>query len=83
VFETVASQHGVTPRAAVEALPTELWRLACIHRGDARNRQMGDVTLIIHTDDGIVEFTGRIPAGQYRLWRLDWGLSRSATALSF
>ena len=24
----------------------------------------GDVTLIVHTDDGIMEFTGAIPQGQ-------------------
>ena len=28
VFETVAGDHGVTPRAAVEALPAEMRRLA-------------------------------------------------------
>jgi putative heme utilization carrier protein HutX len=67
VFETVASERGVTPRAAVEALPQEMRRLA---PGSAFAEAMtdvagwGDVTLIVHTDDGIMEFTGRIPAGQ-------------------
>jgi heme iron utilization protein len=67
VFETVAKEHGVTPRAAVEALPVDLRRLA---PGDAFVDVMGDiatwgdVTFIVHTDDGIMEFTGPIPAGQ-------------------
>jgi putative heme utilization carrier protein HutX len=67
VFETVAKDYGVTPRAAVEALPAEMRRLA---PGDAFIEVMndiakwGDVTLIVHTDDGIMEFTGPIPAGE-------------------
>ncbi|MPZ40972.1 MAG: heme utilization cystosolic carrier protein HutX [Rhizobiales bacterium] len=67
VFETVASEYSVTPRAAVEALPAEMRRLA---PGEAFIDAMNDVatwggvTLIIHTDDGIMEFTGSIPAGQ-------------------
>jgi heme iron utilization protein len=67
VFETVASEHGVTPRAAVEALPAEMRRLApggafVVAMDDIT--RWGDVTLIAHTDDGIMEFTGPIPAGQ-------------------
>jgi heme iron utilization protein len=67
VFETVAGDYGVTPRAAVEALPARMRRLA---PGGAFVDVMdqiatwGDVTLIVHTDDGIMEFTGPIPAGQ-------------------
>jgi putative heme utilization carrier protein HutX len=67
VFETVAKDHDVTPRAAVEALPAEMRRLA---PGEAFIEAMGeiatwgDVTLIVHTDDGIMEFTGPIPQGQ-------------------
>ena len=44
VFETVASEHGVTPRAAVEALPAEMRRLAPgerIRRRHGRHRQTG------------------------------------------
>jgi putative heme utilization carrier protein HutX len=67
VFETVASEHGVTPRAAVEALPSEMRRLApggafVVVMDDIT--RWGDVTLIVHTEDGIMEFTGPIPAGQ-------------------
>jgi putative heme utilization carrier protein HutX len=67
VFETVAGEYNVTPRAAVEALPAEMRRLA---PGTAFIDAMtdiatwGDITLIVHTDDGIMEFTGAIPAGQ-------------------
>ncbi len=67
VFETVASEYHVTPRAAVEALPAAMRRLA---PGDGFIAAMddiakwGDVTLIVHTDDGIMEFTGPVPAGQ-------------------
>jgi putative heme utilization carrier protein HutX len=67
VFETVASENDVTPRAAVEALPAAMRRLA---PGDAfiaamdDSAKWGEVTLIVHTDDGIREFTGPVPAGQ-------------------
>jgi len=67
VFETVAGEYAVTPRAAVEALPAEMRRLA---PGSTFVDAMGDiatwddVTLIVHTDDGIMEFTGPVPAGQ-------------------
>jgi putative heme utilization carrier protein HutX len=67
VFETVAGEHGVTPRAAVEALPAAMRRLAPgAAFVDAMNdiATWGAVTLIVHTDDGIMEFTGPIPAGQ-------------------
>jgi len=67
VFETVAGEHGVTPRAAVEALPAEMRSLApgaafIDAMGDIA--KWGDVTLIVHTEDGIMEFTGPIPEGQ-------------------
>jgi putative heme utilization carrier protein HutX len=67
VIETVASERDVTAREVVEALPPEMRRFAS---GDAFVEAMadvakwGDVTLIVHTDDGIMEFTGPIPSGQ-------------------
>ena len=67
VIETVAKEHGVTPRAAVEALPAEMRRFAPASAFiDAMNdiAAWGEVTLIVHTDDGIMEFTGPIPAGE-------------------
>ena len=67
IVETVAKDFGVTPRDVVEALPSDLRRFA---PGDAFVDAMGDiagwgvVTVIIHTDDGIMEFTGPVPEGQ-------------------
>lgn len=67
VLEEAAKQHATTPRAVVEALPAQMRRFA---PGSAFIDAMtdlatwGDVTLIVHTDDGIMEFGGPIPAGQ-------------------
>jgi putative heme utilization carrier protein HutX len=67
LFEAVAKEHGVTCRDAVEALPDTMRRIA---PGSAFVEAMGDiatwgeVTVIVHTDDGIMEFTGPVPAGQ-------------------
>jgi heme iron utilization protein len=66
VFEQAAKDFATTPRAAVEALPGEMRRFA---PGAAFVDAMhdistwGDVTLIVHTDDGIMEFGGPIPKG--------------------
>jgi putative heme utilization carrier protein HutX len=67
VIEDVARERNVAPRAVIEALPPEMVRLG---RGDAFAEAMqdiagwGEVTLIVHTDDAIFEFTGAIPAGE-------------------
>ena len=67
VIEEAAKQHAATPREVVEALPAELRRFA---PADAFVPVMhdiatwGDVTLIVHTDDGIMEFGGPIPRGE-------------------
>jgi putative heme utilization carrier protein HutX len=67
LFETVAKDHGATVRAVVEALPAAMCTVA---PGTAFVEAMtdvatwGDVTLIIHSDDGIMEFTGPIPKGE-------------------
>ncbi len=67
VFEDAAREHGVPPRTIVEALPENMRRFA---PGDAFVPAMqdvatwGDVTLIVHTDDGIMEFTGPVPKGE-------------------
>lgn len=67
VFEDAAREHNVPPRAIVEALPDEMRRLA---PGTAFIDAMGDisawgdVTVIVHTDDGIMEFGGPVPKGQ-------------------
>jgi putative heme utilization carrier protein HutX len=57
----------VTPRAVIEALPEEMVRLG---KGDQFVPVMqdiaewGDVTLIVHTDDAIFEFSGLVPRGE-------------------
>jgi putative heme utilization carrier protein HutX len=68
VIEDVARERKVTPRAVIEALPAEMVRIG--GGGDAFAAAMqdiaqwGEVTLIVHTDDAIFEFTGAIPAGE-------------------
>jgi len=67
VIEDVARERKVSPRAVIEALPPEMVRIA---HGNAFAvamqdiAQWGEVTLIVHTDDAIFEFTGAIPAGE-------------------
>ncbi len=67
VIEDVARERGVTPRAVLEALPSGMVRIG---RGEAFAEAMqdiaawGDVTLIVHTDDAIFEFTGPVPKGE-------------------
>lgn len=67
VFEDFAKEHGVSLRAVVEALPENLRRFAPGATFiDAMNdiAAWGDITLIINTDDGIMEFSGPIPKGE-------------------
>jgi putative heme utilization carrier protein HutX len=67
VVETVAREHGVTTREVVEALPAEMRKFAPgNHYIDAMKdiATWGDVTLIVHTDDGIWEFSGAVPPGE-------------------
>ncbi len=67
VIEDVARERKVTPRAVLEAMPE---MLAQFRSGGefaavmADIAQWGEVTLIVHTDDAIFEFTGAIPAGE-------------------
>ena len=67
VIETFAKDHGVTPRQVIEALPGEMRRFA---GGETFADIMsdvatwGEVTVIVHTDDGIMEFTGAVPPGK-------------------
>lgn len=67
VFEDAAREHNVTPRTIVEGLPDAM---RCFAPGDAFIPAMddiaewGDVTVIIHTEDGIMEFGGPVPKGQ-------------------
>ena len=66
VIEEAAKLHAVTPREVVEALPAEMRRFAPADSFTTAMHDVatwGDVTLIIHTDDGIMEFGGPIPRG--------------------
>ncbi len=67
IIETVAKETGDKLRDIVEALPDEMRRFA---PGSAFVEIMGEVatwgevTVIIHTDDGVMEFTGPVPEGK-------------------
>jgi heme iron utilization protein len=67
VIEDVARDWKVTPRAVLEALPDTMMRLGPgseFATAMADIAQWGEVTLIVHTDDAIFEFTGSVPAGE-------------------
>ena len=66
VIEDVARQRKVTPRAVIEAMPSEMVRIGGGEFAAAMTdiAEWGEVTLIVHTDDAIFEFTGAIPAGE-------------------
>jgi putative heme utilization carrier protein HutX len=67
IVEHFAQDRGVTPKEVVHALPEDLRRFADgAHFIDVMSdvAGWGNVTLIVHTDDGIMEFGGPIPAGQ-------------------
>jgi putative heme utilization carrier protein HutX len=67
MIETVAREYGVTLREVAEALPETMRRFA---PGDAfipvmsEIARWGDVTVIIHSDDGVMEFSGPVPEGK-------------------
>ena len=67
VIEDVARERKASPRAVLEAMPESMVRIGAGGEfGAAMNdvAQWGEVTLIVHTDDAIFEFTGSIPAGE-------------------
>lgn len=67
VIEDVARERKVTPRAVLEAMPETMVRIGGGSEfGAVMNdiAQWGEVTLIVHSDDAIFEFTGSIPAGE-------------------
>ena len=67
VIEDVARDRKVTPRAVLEAMPEMLVRFGGGSEFAPAMQDIalwGEVTLIVHTDDGIMEFTGPIPAGE-------------------
>lgn len=67
IVETVAKETGATLREVVEALPGEMRRFAPASAfvpvmDDVA--KWGNVTVIIHTDDGVMEIGGPIPPGK-------------------
>jgi len=67
VIEDVARERKVSPRAVIEALPSSMLRVGGGEHFAAAMQDIaewGEVTLIVHTDDAIFEFTGAIPAGE-------------------
>jgi putative heme utilization carrier protein HutX len=67
VIETFAAENGATPREVVGALPHDMRRFAQAEAfvdvmGEVA--RWGEVTVIVHTDDGIMEFTGPVPPGE-------------------
>jgi hypothetical protein len=66
LIERVAKDYGVSLCRVVEALPAAMRRLA---PGDSFVEVMtevarwGEVTVILHSDDGVMEFTGPVPSG--------------------
>lgn len=67
VIETIARERKVTPRAVIEALPENMVRFHNADRFIAVMQDVaewGDVTLIVHTDDAIFEFSGSVPRGE-------------------
>jgi hypothetical protein len=67
VIETVAKDHNVTARAVVDAMPETMRRFAPAGAfvdvmGEVA--KWGEVTVIVHTEDGIMEFTGPVPPGE-------------------
>jgi putative heme utilization carrier protein HutX len=67
VFETIAKEYSTTVRQVVDALPAEMRRYAPAEAFVdvlADVGEWGDVTVIVHTEDGIMEFSGPVPAGK-------------------
>ncbi len=67
VIEDVARERRVAPRQVIEALPQAMVRIGPGNAFAATMQEIagwGEVTLIVHTDDAIFEFTGAVPTGE-------------------
>lgn len=77
VIEDVARENSVTARQVIEALPDDMRRFAPGSAFVAAMQDIatwGEVTLIIHTDDGIFEVTepvgnGEVGRGYYNIMK--------------
>jgi putative heme utilization carrier protein HutX len=66
ILETVVKDYPITLREAVELLPEAMRCFAparCFIEVMTEVAAWGDVTVVIHSDDGVMEFTGPLPSG--------------------
>ena len=66
ILEATASRHGLSLQDTVECLPADMWtRISGTHFVDVMRdlSEWGDVTVISHTKDAILEFEGPVPTG--------------------
>ncbi|HRO48844.1 MAG TPA: heme utilization cystosolic carrier protein HutX [Hyphomicrobium sp.] len=66
ILEATASRHGLSLQDTVECLPADMWtRISGTHFVDVMRdlSEWGDVTVISHTKDAILEFEGPVPNG--------------------
>ena len=67
VLETLAEARNATPIQLLECLPDDMWRRIEGERFADIMGQIaawGDVTVIVHTADVIMEFSGPLPEGE-------------------
>jgi putative heme utilization carrier protein HutX len=67
ILESVAKEFGATLRDAAAALPVPMRRFTAGENFVPVLQEVarwGEVTVILHTDDGVMEFTGPVPEGK-------------------
>lgn len=82
VLEAVAAEHGVSLQTVVECLSPAMWtRIDGAHFVDVMMdiASWGDITLLSHTKDAILEFSGPLPQGRvgHGLYNLKGGSALS------
>lgn len=68
VLESLARQHGVAYRTALDCLPAEMQTQVpgtCFAAAMADMTDWGDVVVIVHTADLVLEVKGPLPAGSF------------------
>ncbi len=66
LFEEIAKKHGATLRSVVEAMPQAMRRFApgtAFAEALTDVAKWGDVTVIVHSEDGVMEVTGPLREG--------------------